>query len=414
MKKGFKKLLCFALTGILAVGMLAGCGSDDGGSSSAPSSDNSSVSSPSEAGGSSAAGTEEPAGSGFSTEGVKIGVLVADVSGEEAQGFRSYYENYLAEQYGVTFTYTDALASAEDEKTAIEKFVSQGYQAIISLSSSDRAMQIETCEEYGVYYAIASGVLDSEQYETYKGYEYFAGQIGPSNETEFEAGKAMGEYYKGQGVSAVAIYGAFIPNPMHVYRAAGVLAGLGDSYGGTTEMDAIAGQIFQDQGVKLDKVSGDVEVAAYLQGYGDTTTDELNAAIQKSPDAFLSVGMATTFFTQSLNEAGISFADIDSFTQANGIAIKDGKLTYLAGKYSSSIGPVFALIINAVNGNVIRDNGNAVSISQGYLVATDGASFDEYYVSDNGDAPIYDKAALDSIIGANVTFEDVKKLVESK
>ena len=63
---------------------------------------------------------------------------------------------------------------------------------------------------------------------------------------------------------------------------------------------------------------------------------------------------------------------------------------------------------------MIRDNGNAASISQGYLVATDGSTFDEYYVSDNGDAPIYDKVALDSIIGENVTFEDVKKLVESK
>lgn len=402
MKNRFKKLLCLALVGVMTVGIMTGCGSGEGDNSSSGTGSNSVES----------AGSTDS--SSFSGEGVKIGVLVADVSGEEAQGFRAYYENYIAGQYGVTFTYTDALASAEEEKTAIEKFVSQGYQAIISLSSNDRAMQIETCEEYKVYYAIASGVLDDEQYETYKGYEYFAGQIGPSNETEFEAGKAMGEYYKGQGVGSVAIYGAFIPNPMHVYRTAGVIVGLGDSYGGENDMNAVVGQLFQDQGVKLDKISGDVEVAAYLQGYGDTTTDELNAAIQKNPDAFLSVGMATTFFTQSLNEAGMSFADIDSFTEANGTAIKDGKLTYLAGKYSSSIGPVFALILNAVNGNVIRDNGNAASVSQGYLVATDGSTFDEYYVSDNGDTPIYDKVALDSIIGENVTFEDVKKLVESK
>jgi hypothetical protein len=90
-------------------------------------------------------------------------------------------------------------------------------------------------------------------------------------------------------------------------------------------------------------------------------------------------------------------------------------LTYLAGKYSSSIGPVFALVMNAVSGNVIRDNdGNAVSISQNYLVATDGDSFDQYYVSDSGDSPIYDKATLDTIIGSSVTFDDVKSLVESK
>lgn len=379
MKKGMRKLLNIALTGSMVLGT--------------------------------AAAGSMPV---LADDTIKIGVLVADVSGEEAQGFRAYYEDYIAENYDVEFDYTEALADAAGEKAAIEKFVSQGCQAIISLSSSDRAMQIETCEEYGVYYAIASGVLDAEQYETYKGYEYFAGQVGPSNETEFEAGKAMGEYYKEQGVTSAALYGAFIPNPMHVYRTAGVIAGLGDTYGGASDMNEIAGQIFTDQRVDTEKVEGGVEIAAYLQGYGDTTTDELNAAIQKNPEVFLSVGMATTFFTQTLNTAGIQFSDIDSFTEANGAAIKDGKLTYLAGKYSSSIGPVFALVKNAVDGNVIRDaEGNAPSFSQSYLVATDGASFDEYYVSDNGDSPIYSKEVLDTIIGSDVTYEAVQTLVEA-
>ena len=136
---------------------------------------------------------------------LKIGVLVADVSGEEAQGFRAYYENYIADNYDVEFVYTDALEDAAGEKAAIEKFVSQGCQAIISLSSSDRATQLDTCEEYGVYYAIASGVLDDELFEAYKGYEYFAGQVGPSNATEFEAGVKMGEFFKEQGVTSVAM-----------------------------------------------------------------------------------------------------------------------------------------------------------------------------------------------------------------
>ena len=106
MKRTMKKMVSMALTGTMAVAVLAG------------------------------AGTSE----------VKAaGVLVADVSGEEAQGFRSYYENYIAGNYDVEFNYTDALQSAEDEKTAIEKFASQGCQAIISFSSNDRVQQIETC-----------------------------------------------------------------------------------------------------------------------------------------------------------------------------------------------------------------------------------------------------------------------------
>ena len=158
-----------------------------------------------------------------------------------------------------------------------------------------------------------------------------------------------------------------------------------------------------------------IQVVSYLQGYGDTTTDEINAAIQANPEAFISVGMATTFFTQQLNAAGIEFSDIDSFTNGNGEAIKSGKLVYLAGKYSSSVGPAFALVMNAVNGNVIRDaEGNAISVSQNYLVATDEESFDKYYVTDNGDNPIYNKETLDTIIGDSVTSEDIIKLAESK
>ena len=400
MKNKLKKVLGLGLAVTLSISMLAGCGSKENESSSA------------------ADGKTEQAAQTETAEApksdVKIGVLVQDVSGEEALGFRSYYENYIADQYGVTFTYTDELTDAASEKSAIEKFASQGYQAVISLSSNDRALQIETCEENQIYYAIASGMLDDEQYEKYKGNDYFVGQVGPSMDTEYQAGVDMGKYFAEKGVKTVAIYGAFIPNPMHVYRVAGVLSGLGLTYGGATEEMDVVGQIFGDQGLDLSKVDGDIEVVSYLQGYGDTTTDEINAAIQAAPDAFISVGMATTFFAPQLIGAGIEFSDIDSFTESNGNSIKDGTLVYLAGKYSSSVGPVFALIMDAVNGNVIRDaDGNAVSISQNYLVATDGASFDEYYVTDNGDSPIYDKAALDTIIGNDVTYEDVVNLVQA-
>ena len=118
---------------------------------------------------------------------------------------------------------------------------------------------------------------------------------------------------------------------------------------------------------------------------------------------------------RSSTKPASTFADIDSFTQANGTAIKEGQLVYLAGKYSSSIGPVFALIKNAVDGNVIRDaDGCAPSFNQGYQVATDAETFDACYVTDNGDSPIYDKETLDGIIGPDVTYDDVKALIESK
>ena len=391
MKLKMKKLAGLGLVAAMSLSTLAGCGNSGN-----------------------AAGDTSAKESKKQSD-VKIGVLVQDVSGEEALGFRAYYEDYIADQYGVTFTYTDELTDAASEKSAIEKFASQGYQGVISFSSNDRALQIETCESNQIYYAVAAGMLDDDQYEQYKGNEYFLGQVGPSMETEYQAGVDMGKFFADKGIKTVAMYGAFIPNPMHVYRVAGVLSGLGLSYDGSTDEAEVVGKIFADQGVDPSKVSGDIEMVAYLQGYGDTTTDEINAAIQAAPDAFISVGMTTTFFTQQLNAAGIEFSDIDSFTKSNGEAITSGKLVYLAGKYSSSVGPAFALIMNAINGNIVRDaDGNAVSISQNYQVATDEATFDEFYKTDNGDNPIYNKETLDKIIGDSVTCDDITKLVESK
>lgn len=391
MKLKMKKLAGLGLVAAMSLSTLAGCGNSGN-----------------------AAGDTSAKESKKQSD-VKIGVLVQDVSGEEALGFRAYYEDYIADQYGVTFTYTDELTDAASEKSAIEKFASQGYQGVISFSSNDRALQIETCESNQIYYAVAAGMLDDDQYEQYKGNEYFLGQVGPSMETEYQAGVDMGKFFADKGIKTVAMYGAFIPNPMHVYSVAGVLSGLGLSYDGSTDEAEVVGKIFADQGVDPSKVSGDIEMVAYLQGYGDTTTDEINAAIQAAPDAFISVGMATTFFTQQLNAAGIEFSDIDSFTKSNGEAITSGKLVYLAGKYSSSVGPAFALIMNAINGNIVRDaDGNAVSISQNYQVATDEATFDEFYKTDNGDNPIYNKETLDKIIGDSVTCDDITKLVESK
>ena len=369
--------------------------------------------------GSSAPASSAPAASNdapaASDKPIKIGVLVADVSGEEALGFGAYYEEYIAKNYNVTFTYTEQLEDAAAEKAAIEKFAAQGYDAILSLSSSDRATQIETAAANGLYYAVASGMLDDQQFEQFKSNEYFVGQIGPSMDTEFEAGYAMGKYFADQGVKTVGMYGAFIPNPMHVYRAAGVLAGIGATYGGASDKDAIVGQIFGDQGIDMSKVEcGDTKLIGYFQGFGDTTFDELFAIVGQQPEAFISVGMATTFFAEALNGAKIPYSDIDSFTSGNAANMADGTLVYLAGKYSSSVGPIFAAVVNAVNGNPVRDaEGNALSISQSYLVATDSATFDSIFNGDKGDSPIFSKDVLDTVIG-EVSYDEFVKLVESK
>ena len=341
---------------------------------------------------------------------IRIGVLVSDVSGEEAVAFRNYYTQYIAPEYNVTFTYTEQLTDAAGEIAAIEQFAGQNYDAIISLSANDRASQIEACEEAEMYYAIASG-MDDTVYETYKSYEYFVGQIGPSMETEYQAGLALGQYYADRIENSVAIYGAFIPNPMHVYRMAGLLTGLGATYGGATG-EAIVDEIYADNGVTASEIALEDVTVSYLAGFGDSTMTEVGTIIATNPDAFLSVGMATTFFAALLNEADIPYADIDSFTASNGTNMQSGSLEYLAGKYTSSIGPVFAAVYTAVNGNKIEDaDGNAISIGQGYWVATSYEQFQLFQTADSATNPIYNKELLDTVIGEDITYSAFETFV---
>lgn len=271
MKRTMKKMVSLGLVAAISLTMLVGCGN------SKETADN--TASDNTANDTSDTSVKEET---KTAENAKIGVLVQDVSGEEALGFRTYYEDYVANQYGVTFTYTDELKDAASEKSAIEKFASQGYQAVISLSSNDRALQIETCEENQIYYAVAAGTLDQEQFEKYKTNEYFLGQVGPSMDTEYEAGVEMGRFFAEKGIKTAAIYGAFIPNPMHVYRVAGVLSGLGLSYDGATEEGEVVGKIFTDQSVDLSKISGDIQIVSYLQGYNTDFPNKLIPATLSS------------------------------------------------------------------------------------------------------------------------------------
>lgn len=133
------------------------------------------------------------------SETVKMGILVSDATSAEALAFRTYYTEYIQKQYNVELIYSDELKDAAGETSAIDTFITNNCKAIISFSSFDRAAQIEQCEAAGVYYAVATGTLTDEEYETYKGYEHYVGAIGPSLEVEYQTGYDMANYYLEQG-----------------------------------------------------------------------------------------------------------------------------------------------------------------------------------------------------------------------
>ncbi len=350
-------------------------------------------------------------------ETVKIGVLVSDVTSAEALAFRSYYENYIQKQYNVEFMYSDELADAAAEQSAIDNFIANNCKAIISFSSADRPAQIEKCETEGIYYAVATGTLTDEQYETYKGYEHYVGAIGPDLMTEYQAGYDMAKNFLDQGYTKFGMFtGASVYfTEMHIYRAAGMLAAMCDAgngtYKGQTGMN-IVGTIMADGGNVETGAIGTVELNGVVSGYNfdDAWFGQL-AAVANDPnvEALLAVGSGQVTFA-GFKPEGKVLGDIDCYTADSIALMQSGKLNYLAGKFSASIGPIFAATLSAVYGQPIRDNGNALALSQGYWVADNAEDAAKYYEVDSSTtSPAYTKEKLDTLIGAS--YEDFAKFV---
>lgn len=355
-----------------------------------------------------------------------IGVLVSDATSSEALAFRSYYEDYIAAEYNVELVYSDELTDAEGETSAIETFINQGVQAVISLSSFDRPGQIELCEDAGIYYAIAAGTLTEEEYGTYKDYEHYVGSVGPSLATEYQTGYDMAKNYTEQGDTNFLIFGgaAAFGTDMHIYRVAGMLAAICDAdttgattYDGATGEDIVAALA----GTSMDpsKFASETYSVDYMDGYNmDDAWFGLIAEKLAAPDlqVVLAVGNGSDFFGSMIPDGSIKVASVDCFTEDYGKAIDASQLDWMAGKFNASIGPVFVATLNAINGAPIRTaEGSAFMLDQGYWEAAGADAFKNCLsaVSDPT-APVYTKEILDQYVATTekgVTYDDFAAFV---
>lgn len=415
-----KKFWALLLTAAMTVSVLVGCGNS--GSDAGSSVNSTGTEEQTGQSGDSAAANEsgDAAGESESTaaaldmsQTVKIGILVSDATTAEALAFRTYYTEYIQKQYNVEMIYSDELTDAAGETSAIDTFITNNCKAIISFSSFDRAAQLEQCEDAGVYYAVATGTLTEEEYETYKGYEHYVGAIGPSLDVEFETGYNMAKHYLDQDVKNFAIFGGAIPyyTEMHIYRAAGMLTAMveaggdGANYQGATDREAIIGQIFADGEVKTGTI-GNINILGYVGGYDmDDAWFGKCAQMAQTADleVILAVGNGSDFFGTAISGTDVKIASVDAYASSYGEAMEAGMLDYLAGKFSASIGPIFIATYRAALGSPIRTaDGNALALSQGYWVATSADEFNTYYAVDSSvDSPAYTKEMLDALLTAD-------------
>ena len=371
---------------------------------------------------------------------VKIGVLV-----------RAYYEKYIAKAYDVEFIYSEELKTADGEKDAIDNFIVNNCKAVISFSSVDRPAQIEQCDAAGIYYAVATGTLTDEEYEEFKNYEHYVGAIGPSLSTEFQVGYNMAAYYIDQGMTKFGMFGGAVPyrtdmhiyraagmlcamvdkgmfggavpyrTDMHIYRAAGMLCamvdkgGEGAAYQGVNKPDDIIGMIYGTGTIETGKI-GNLELLAYVGGYDfdDAWFGKLaQMAGTEGIEAILTVGSGVDVLGSFVAGSSVKLATVDSFTPAMGEAMNSGIIDYVAGKFATSIGPIFIATLNAVNGQPIRnEEGCALALDQGYWVATNAEQFAQYYAVDSSEEnPAYSKDILDAYAPAGVSYEDFAAFV---
>lgn len=413
-----KKLLAIVLCLALSAAMLTGCGNKETGSDAQ----------------STAPGTSgaEAATDLDMSKTVKIGVLVSDSTSAESLAFQNYYKNYIADNFNVELIYSDELVDAAGEKSAVDTFITNNCKAVISFSSFDRMAQLKQCADAGVYYAVATGTLTAEEYESVKTNEYYVGAIGPSLDVEFRAGYDMAKYYLDQGKTNFAMFGGALPyyTEMHIYRAAGMLTamveagGEGANYLGATDAQGIIGKIFETATVETGAI-GSVNLVGYVGGY-DMDDAWFGKCAQMAQteglEVILAVGNGSDFFGTSVQGTDVKIASVDAYASAYGEAMEAGMLDYLAGKFSASIGPIFAATYSAVLGAPIRtEDGCALALDQGYWVATSVDQFNEYYeIDSSAETPAYTKEMLEGLLGTDYaafsdfvskyTFEEIKAI----
>ena len=347
-----------------------------------------------------------------------IGVVTYDFSDEEVIGFRNYLENYITQCFpGVDFLYTNAVTSPEEETVSLQTLKEAGVEGILSFISYDIKGAVDYCSENGIYYMMDSGTISQEEFNKVEENPYFVGVIGPGNEMEYQAGKNMAHnlIQKKEGDKYFVLSGgAYFGNEMHLLRTIAVLDQLQEEYGvtfasGSRELAQSPEPVVVKEGkLTVCICPGFMNVKEQL--------DRAVSALKENDYSMVMAVMASENMMEYCWEDQIDFGMIDCFSEENQQHFLKGELSYLAGKYSSMIGPSFVAMYNALCGyaDEFRVDGKAFSLTQGFWEASSQEEYLEKYALASGiyvNAYNYDDLySVCKIYHPEATMEDLEKL----
>ena len=346
----------------------------------------------------------------------KIGVQIYDATDSEVVAFKRYYKDYIEDNYNVEFIFSETIDTAEAERTSAENFINQGVEAIISFSDQDRMGIIKMAGDAGIYYAIGAGTLNDEQFDAVKDLEYYLGSIGPSLAEEEEIGYAMAKYYIEEGYKNFLLYtGGYPFVDMHKMRTDGMVRAFEEV--GVTYNAQENGQIgnFDSEKYSITTIDGFPDDSGAFFGTAGELVNDPNLEV------VLTAALGLEFFGTPIAQSGADLAmgTVASFTEAYNEGFEADQVNYLSGKFASSIGPIFAAVYNAMNDNadVVRNDGEAFRIDQGYWTATDKKQFSEMYqLSNSVEEPAYTKELLDTVIAefnGDTDYQNFENFVKS-
>lgn len=349
----------------------------------------------------------------------KIGVATYNIKDAQVMMFKEYLDDYVKQCFtDVTFLYSDSISTSEEMMDFLSLCAENGVEGIMMFNSYDLKREVDFCAEHGMYTIRPSGTFSDEEFNSVASNPYFIGQIGPGAEKEYEAGADMTRALAREGKSYVVLSGgASLGNEMHLLRTVAMLDVLQEVYGVSFEHGS-------EELAKTAEVTtitaGDLELVI-CPGYVDFEVfrDPAAEVIVSGKYTTILSAIPVTSLMDALNAVNIECGVIDCFSEDNYFGFKKGKISYVAGKYQSEIGPGFAALYNAITGHsdIYRINGQAFRLEQGFWTAADASEYDSMYALARGiGINAYNYEDLYSVINsltADVDFDTFKALVES-